>query len=926
MAYATNSLGNYSGTIIVSPIRPANPSSNIATVFSNEIKGSHHTYETVAERDAIIESRRDWGMLCTIYNDPTPSNNKTFVLKYGFVNNTITDNDNWIEFVTTGANFVPTGGEWINSVQIVSATPSILTDGYRYLVDSGGVGYFLGQDGKIAQYNTIATTFSFVEPTDGTTLRNDSEPNIVYKYQGTYSSGKWVKEYLNQVRYLNAYSIDGMSYSATSSQTPLTNYSDSVYYVNFNMTSSGTVSINIDSVGLINVNKLENNTLSSISANEIVPGIQYQLLYNSVVFQTVLPSSSTTTIGAAEDGDYTDGVFTDFTPSTPIGTAIDRFNELFRYLVPPMSPTFSSWSATGSFVNGGLSFDATVGGFSSATGSPYGSVGKGGTFSSNSNYYRLGIMSKVLQPVTGTAFYSDISGVFNINVPSSYAYATYSFGYGDVGTISLFLNGVTISSVGLTSGAAVDTTSGGATSGINLSASSPSLFTNGLSFPLYQNRTGVYLIRKDNPNILDGYNYFIAKHDIATSSYILSQFEFVADGSTQSVVPTTNTITNVQYGPFKFLSGIQYWDSPFRVEYNTTLQNVFSNTFNQSPIAISFKDLTLDVSGVTNSVTGTRTISDPTTLFSGYLSSLTQSITPTGGFVPSSPLPLGLTFAANSKIRRINERIAFGVDVLKTVQGTYSGTASSGGTWPNNNWFIDTYPVISTLGVEYFVDEQYRKTNGVTKYDSYSDTTILIQNAIWNGNSSLLGNNGLQVINGSLVYPKFNFSTPGTIVSNPNFGLSSTRNYSNCFAILNGHGTGNFSPSTNYRTYTRYFETSTFSSNFIFRIYSPLASVINTNIVTPATTLVGNRIWLEVKAYNQSNKVTGWMSLASQYLSRGTLDGAGALLTNRAVIGTIDPHIVCKFTIGTTQVNKVVFRITAGPDWQHYITKLELSL
>lgn len=39
-------------------------------------------------------------------------------------------------------------------------------------------------------------------------------------------------------------------------------------------------------------------------------------------------------IGEAEDGDYTDGIFTDFTSSTPIGTAIDRFNEMLLLLAP----------------------------------------------------------------------------------------------------------------------------------------------------------------------------------------------------------------------------------------------------------------------------------------------------------------------------------------------------------------------------------------------------------------------------------------------------------------------------------------------------------------------------------------------------------------------------------------------------------------
>ena len=47
-------------------------------------------------------------------------------------------------------------------------------------------------------------------------------------------------------------------------------------------------------------------------------------------------------IGAAEDGDYTDGLFTDFTTATPVGTPIDRFNEVLKILAPSPAPNLSS--------------------------------------------------------------------------------------------------------------------------------------------------------------------------------------------------------------------------------------------------------------------------------------------------------------------------------------------------------------------------------------------------------------------------------------------------------------------------------------------------------------------------------------------------------------------------------------------------------
>jgi len=52
--------------------------------------------------------------------------------------------------------------------------------------------------------------------------------------------------------------------------------------------------------------------------------------------------SGTTGIGPAEDGTYTDGIFTDFVPSTPVGTAVDRFNEMLLLLAP--TPPNNDWT------------------------------------------------------------------------------------------------------------------------------------------------------------------------------------------------------------------------------------------------------------------------------------------------------------------------------------------------------------------------------------------------------------------------------------------------------------------------------------------------------------------------------------------------------------------------------------------------------
>jgi hypothetical protein len=73
--------------------------------------GGHRTVATIAERNAITEARRSFGMLVTVNNDATQANNKTYMLanvKLGGLDNVITNNNNWKEF-TTGSSFNFTG-------------------------------------------------------------------------------------------------------------------------------------------------------------------------------------------------------------------------------------------------------------------------------------------------------------------------------------------------------------------------------------------------------------------------------------------------------------------------------------------------------------------------------------------------------------------------------------------------------------------------------------------------------------------------------------------------------------------------------------------------------------------------------------------------------------------------------------------------
>ena len=277
------------GTLITSPIRPNDSLDQIATAFGNEVKGGHHVYATKSEMDDIIFERRDWGMIVTIYNDGV--NNNTYQLKYGYDDVDITNNLNWVIYAPGNSSI---NSEWVDSIIDILVTPPVTpSDSDRYLVSASASGVWVGQDNKIAQYDELLDQWNFTTPRNGMTFRIDSDGSVLYSYIGTYSSGIWKSQYLDKVRFISATSSDGFTYSYTSTtQYPISDISNSVIYSSFERSNAGTVSISIDGLSFSYVKKMKSDsTLSHMSANDILVGCEYQLIYNDFhgVFQTTIP-------------------------------------------------------------------------------------------------------------------------------------------------------------------------------------------------------------------------------------------------------------------------------------------------------------------------------------------------------------------------------------------------------------------------------------------------------------------------------------------------------------------------------------------------------------------------------------------------------------------------------------------------------------
>jgi len=170
------------GTLVTSPIRPLSSGMTIPTAYANELLGGYQTVASVVERDNITTDRRVFGMM--VYVTGT---DEFYQLKL-VSSPSVSDNLNW-----TLANFANIPSEWINSVISATGTPPVSASvGDRYLVTSGSSAW-TGFNDLIVEWNGI--TWVTTVPTDGMTVRSDSDPGPVYGYlNGSYPSGNWVRQ------------------------------------------------------------------------------------------------------------------------------------------------------------------------------------------------------------------------------------------------------------------------------------------------------------------------------------------------------------------------------------------------------------------------------------------------------------------------------------------------------------------------------------------------------------------------------------------------------------------------------------------------------------------------------------------------------------------------------------------------------------
>ena len=274
------------GTLISAAIRPVDSDDPIASAYAKEIKGGLHTTDNVSDRNAIIFERREWGMMCYSVAD-----DKTYQLTYNYTSTSIMDNNNWVEFSGSGGG--GSGSEWVDSVLTIQNSPPVSpSNGDRYMVGSSPSGGWIAlQSGLIVQWNSVLSQWVSTTPTDGMSLVVDNEDGAIYRYE-TYGGlypfplGDWKKERIGQIRDISFSSVNGASYSATSNPTFNSYVNDMIFLSTFNTTNTGgTVSLNINGMGQVQLKKPTSNGLTNFNPLDIEVGLVYNVIYDGTYFQ-----------------------------------------------------------------------------------------------------------------------------------------------------------------------------------------------------------------------------------------------------------------------------------------------------------------------------------------------------------------------------------------------------------------------------------------------------------------------------------------------------------------------------------------------------------------------------------------------------------------------------------------------------------------
>ncbi len=577
----------------------------------------------------------------------------------------------------------------------------------------------------------------------------------------------------------------------------------------------------------------------------------------------------TTTIGEAEDGDYTDGLYTDFTELTPIGSAVDRFNEFLSLIAPPAAPPLSSITYTSDLgVSAKLSFGA------SNTVLNYHNVSAADGLSALdiNDTFPVGSGSDVRKGIyaSGGSHSGEIAGSVAAGQGSpNTPYPAKSFGFGDSGMLQLFLNGAILHQVDLSSFSSGDSVNSNGSGFTDLSAAFDVKFPNGQSFDMHKYRTGNWLVT--SPDQRRGFNYVQMKHVVGATTYTTNFFSWVNDDISTATTFSSEAFSSLSLTGSRFLSGVEYYTGG-TVTYSATINNAYRNTYSSNSAAIY------------------HSASSNLNIASSALSTMTLN---------SDTASVSKTATINAA-RLLGESLVGKTSVLRSVQATQTSTGATA-----LEVLLDSVTETSTATTENFNGEGFR----VPSNRSLSLTTGFLSTAanLWLSLNEISGaagySDGLLIYNGALQYPN-----NSAVIDSGDFSSLSNAPASN----------PDYSGLTGDRTYLRYFYFDSPAHNFILTIDSE-----NSDFVSAVTSLTADNVRVELLA---PNTTTGSGVEFKDCLTAYTIDsaiGCHAATFGSSFSSGYGVTIGSKST--ATSGNAIIIRLTVGSSWSGKITGMSLT-
>ena len=665
------------------------------------------------------------------------------------------------------------------------------------------------------------------------------------------------------------------------------------------VSSASIVYLTVDSATHIKLTGTVAQTFKLANAKTLVPGIrffignrtsqiatvQYQdgsqadiITPNSQIELRLISNTSTNgdwdiafsgggVIGTAEDGSYEDGLFPDFTATTPISTPIDRFNEVLKELAPSAAPVLSTISLLSTGVSGRLSFDGShvIPGYTPVTVTP--AVFLNGLYSTAG--YRYGIYAPASK--TGRLAAETTANTQN-------AYPAYAFGNGDTGTLSLEVNGVVIHSVDLsTAGAGTDLNING--SGFTLSAATSVLFPNGNSFSLFKYRTGQFIVAVDDQQ--DGQNTARVIHTILGTDHVTNLINWVVDSTTDLPVSTAGNLHTLAMNNVRYISGVAYHTTG-TARYDVTLYNTQLNVYSNGSV-VTFN--------------GTN------------CSSPAQSLPAVAA--PNYELDPVLITNAPVTVSTANRLLNGTITVSVNCPHPLKAAISTGSPSSITNLLFDPIQTASTDVREYFDSETIRlvsnATSAVNNYAAQAD----VANGTWSSTQNIMSGlvgytDGLLYYNGMIVYP-----TQGVL----------SGNFS---GVANGPvGNPNYSTASGNRYLYLKFRNNSGLTKSNFRI-----NLLGTGTFIPSSTVPsGQNITLEMKFPTGSiSSGTGWMDCYRDFVTNTWTDGSGCRLATQGTGQAFATN--WGLTLGTLSLaanEYLVFRVAASAAWTGNINDIQLT-